>query len=118
MLSAPTKSANCCLCRRTITRAPGARLGGDSEPRLFHLNCFVAFTTGIRPDGDIWTYCIVASAARSWLLSYGGRNVPSRAPRAPRHLMATATPGKTPDGVPDSGAPDGGYGRHHVVRKS
>lgn len=68
MLAAGTKSANCFLCRRMISRAPGTRfveasVAGDPQPRLFHLNCFLAFTTGNRRDGDIWTYCIVASPA-------------------------------------------------------
>ena len=33
--------------------------------RLFHLDCFIAFTTGTPHDGDIWTYQIVASPTDS-----------------------------------------------------
>ena len=35
----------------------------DGLQRVFHLNCFVAFTTGTPRDGNMWTYRIVATPA-------------------------------------------------------
>jgi hypothetical protein len=37
----------------------------DDLQRVFHLNCFIAFTTGTLRDGDIWTYRIVTTPANT-----------------------------------------------------
>ena len=60
------KPEACFLCLKNISHTPGTSivevmLEGDGLPRVFHLNCFVAFTTGTPRDGDIWTYRIVAT---------------------------------------------------------
>jgi len=52
----------CFLCSRRISREPGSRsveatLGRDKGLRVFHLDCFDAFTTGSRKE-LIWTYCV------------------------------------------------------------
>ena len=58
------KSSNCFLCGRTISHAPGTSvveaLEPDTRPRQFHLNCFVAFTTGSLHAGNIWAYRLIA----------------------------------------------------------
>ncbi len=59
-----TKPGTCFLCSKTIPHTPGTRMvitpERDGLQRVFHLNCFVAQTTGTRRD-DIWTYRIVAA---------------------------------------------------------
>ena len=70
MLVSPRKPASCFLCRRRISHASGASFVAatftqDPKPRLFHLRCFVAFTTGTLHNGDIWAYCIVRSATNT-----------------------------------------------------
>jgi len=54
--------APCSLCAKPILRLPNTRIVHVNFERLFHLNCFVAFTTGSRRD-DIWTYRIVGAGA-------------------------------------------------------
>ncbi len=58
----------CFLCSKNIPHTPGTRMvevtpERDGLKRVFHLSCFVAFTTGTPRDGDIWTYRIVSSPA-------------------------------------------------------
>lgn len=60
------KPEGCHLCSKEVMHAPGASivevmLERDGSQHVFHLDCFVAFTTGTSRDGDIWTYRIVAT---------------------------------------------------------
>jgi hypothetical protein len=60
------KPQTCFLCSKAIRHTASARmvevtLERPGLQRVFHLNCFVAFTTGTPRDGDIWTYRIVAT---------------------------------------------------------
>lgn len=65
---ADTKPALCFLCSKQIVQAPGSRIVQVTfereDTRFFHLNCFVAFTTGSLRDGDIWAYRIVGRPAK------------------------------------------------------
>ncbi len=56
------KLGDCFLCGGTISHAPGTSLVGALGPhnRQFHLDCFVAFTTGSLSAGKIWAYRIMA----------------------------------------------------------
>jgi hypothetical protein len=70
MLVSPGRPAICFLCRRTISHGPGASLveatlTQDSKPRLFHLHCFIAFSTGTLQNGGIWAYCIAPSVTNT-----------------------------------------------------
>jgi hypothetical protein len=61
-----TRSETCYLCSNSIPHTPGTSivevtLERDTMQHAFHLNCFVAFTTGAPRDGDIWTYRIMAT---------------------------------------------------------
>jgi hypothetical protein len=73
MVANPSSPEKCFLCRRTISYAPStslveATVGPDAKSLLFHLNCFVAFTTGTLDKRDIWRYCIVPSSMQSGVL--------------------------------------------------
>jgi len=57
--------ATCALCSKEV--APGARavyatVENENPERVYHLDCFVVFTTGSRA-GTIWTYRIVGTRA-------------------------------------------------------
>ena len=54
---------------KNISKAPGSRsveatLGRDEGVRVFHLDCFDAFTTGSRKE-LIWSYCVRVMAPSS-----------------------------------------------------
>ena len=60
------KPDTCFLCSKTIPHTPSTRMVEVTPERpglqrVFHLNCFVAYTTGTPRDGAIWTYRIVAT---------------------------------------------------------
>jgi hypothetical protein len=60
------KPATCFLCSKEVPDAPGTSVvevtfERDGVQHIFHLNCFIAFTTGTPRDGDIWMYRIVAT---------------------------------------------------------
>jgi len=62
------KPETCHLCSKSNPHSPGTSivevmLERDGLQRVFHLNCFVAFTTGTPRDGNMWTYRIVATPA-------------------------------------------------------
>jgi len=62
------KPDTCYLCSKNTPHSPGTSIvevtfERDGLPRVFHLNCFVAFTTGTPRDRNIWTYRIVATPA-------------------------------------------------------
>jgi len=58
--------ATCSLCSKEV--APGARavyatVENENPERVYHLDCFVVFTTGSPRDGAVWTYLIVGAPA-------------------------------------------------------
>jgi len=56
----------CSLCSKEIapgTRAVYATVENEHPERVYHLDCFVVFTTGTLRDGAIWTYRIVGAPA-------------------------------------------------------
>ncbi len=58
--------ATCSLCSKEIapgTRAVYATVEHENLERVYHPDCFVAFTTGATRDGAIWTYRIVDAPA-------------------------------------------------------
>jgi hypothetical protein len=63
-----SKERTCFLCSKSISRLPGTSMvevtfERDGAQHVFHRHCFVAFTTGTRRAGDIWTYRIVSNPA-------------------------------------------------------
>ena len=65
-----SKEQTCFLCSKHIRHSPGKSMVEVTFQREraqpvshFHRHCFVAFTTGTRRAGDIWTYRIVSTAS-------------------------------------------------------
>lgn len=63
-----SKERTCFLCSKSISHLPGTSMvevtfERDGAQHAFHRPCFVAFTTGTRRAGDIWTYRIVSNPA-------------------------------------------------------
>lgn len=63
-----SKERTCFLCSKSISHLPGTSMvevtfERDGAQHVFHRHCFVAFTTGTRRAGDIWTYRIVSNPA-------------------------------------------------------
>ena len=56
----------CFLCSKEIApgmRAVYATVENENPERVYHLDCFVAFTTASLRNGAIWTYRIVGMTA-------------------------------------------------------
>ena len=58
--------ATCSLCSKEIapgTRAVYATVENENPERVYHLDCFVVFTTGSLRNFAVWTYRVVGGPA-------------------------------------------------------